>query len=683
MKLLLLQSFSFALALQLLSGCKGTEKPAAENKEERKTLSLQNIDHSVKPGDNFFLFANGNWYDTATILPTESRAGARLEMDFRTKANVKQILESAAASNSAKGTIEQKVGDMYASGMDTTTIEKLGYQPLAPTLAKIESIKDTREMMAFIAEQWNDYHPLLLAQYVAPDDKNSKMNLVVYAQYGLGLPDRDYYFKNDAATMDVVDAYKKYLVRLFMLTGDDSATAVKNTELVFNLEKQLAESHRTNVELRDPQSNYNKMAVADLDKQMPAIGWKTLLNNLRVTTDSVNISQPAYYKKLNQLMQSVPIGTWKAYLRAHSIDNVSPYLSSDFQKANFEYYGKALYGQQQQKPRWERVYGTIDGNLGEALGELYVKKYFSPEAKRKMQELVDNLQKAFAARIDHLDWMSDSSKTKAKEKLFAFDKKVGYPDKWRDYSQVSISRDDWFGNLLSCGRNQYNFDINKIGKPVDQSEWGMTPPTNNAYFNPTYNEIVFPAGILTYPMFDVNADDAMNYGAIGMVIGHEMTHGFDDQGAQYDKNGNLKNWWTKEDYEKFTAKGKQVIDLYNSFTVLDSLHVNGRLTQGENTADIGGIAIAYDAFKLTKEGQDTTKIDGYTPDQRFFLAFAQSWRKKLKDEALRQQVNTDPHSPGNFRVIAPLMNFTPFYIAFDVKEGDKMYVPEDQRIRIW
>lgn len=675
--LLAIAAFSF-----MITGCKNSTKPA-EKTAERKTLSLQNIDASVKPGDDFFQYANGKWLDTATILPTESRAGARLEMDFKTKANIKNILEEAAASNSAKGSVEQKVGDLYASGMDTAAIEKLGYKPVQPFLHQLDSIQNTKQLLQFVASQYTVYNPLLISQFVGPDDKNSRMNLVVYSQSGLGLPDRDYYFKNDAPTKDVVTAYQAYMKKLFMLTGDDDATASKNVSTVYNLEKEMAASHRTNVELRDPQTNYNKFAVSDLDKKMPAIGWKDLLNNLHVNTDSVNLSQPGYYMKLNELLKTTPIATWKTYLRFHLLDDVSGALSNDFVAARFDYYGKALSGQQKMKPRWERMYGVIDGNIGEALGQLYVKKYFSPEAKKRMEELVNNLQKAFEARINKLDWMSDSTKQKAIAKLNTFDKKIAYPDTWRDYSNVSIDRSSYFDNLISCGKNQYNFEVNKVGKPVDRTEWGMTPPTNNAYYNPTYNEIVFPAGILSYPMFDVESDDAMNYGGIGMVIGHEMTHGFDDQGAQYDKDGNLKNWWSKEDYDKFKAKGQQVIDLYSGFTVFDTVHVNGALTQGENTADIGGIEIAYDAFKMTKEGQDTAKIDGFTPDQRFFLSFAQTWRKKLKDEALLQQVKTDPHSPGMYRVRAPLMNCDAFYAAFNVKEGDKMFVPEDKRIRIW
>ncbi len=653
------------------------------SKQETKSLSLVNIDSATRPGDDFYRFANGRWLDSAKIPATESRIGAGLEMYNRTKEHIKVILEEVSKANNTAGSIEQKVGDFYASGMDSAAIEKAGYEPLKPWLKNISEIKDAKGVLQFVAEQITNNNGLLIGQYFGADEKNSTTNIAVYYQAGLGLPDRDYYFKTDAATQAVVKAYQTYMQKIFSLTGDDSATAAKNVTAVYELEKQMAASHRTNVELRDPQSNYNKMAVADLEKKMPVIGWSSLLPLLFVHTDSVNISQPAYYQKLNDLLKTVPADTWKTYLRFHLTNNAAPVLSSDFVKANFEYSGKALSGQQQMKERWERIYRQTDGNLGEALGQLYVKKYFTEDAKKRMLDLVNNLQKAFEARIMKLDWMSDSTKAKAKEKLYAFIKKIGYPDKWKDYSKVIIDKNKFFENLKSCSKNEYNYQVSKVGKPVDRTEWGMTPPTINAYYNPTFNEIVFPAGILQYPMFDADVDDAMNYGGIGMVIGHEMTHGFDDQGAQYDKDGNLKNWWSKEDFAKFKAKGQQVVNLYNSFVVLDSIHINGSLTQGENTADIGGIAIAYDAFKLTKQGKDTAKIDGFTPDQRFFLSYAQCWRRKAKDEALRQQINTDPHSPSKYRVWGPLMSFAPFYAAFNIKEGDKMFVAEKDRVNIW
>ena len=662
-----------------LVSCKENENA----KKDKAVLETTNIDSTVKPGDNFFLYVNGAWIKKAQIPPTETQLGSFLELYNRTKANLHNIVEEAAKGGQPAGSIEQKVGDFYASGMDSATIEKLGYDPVKPYLQQIDAIKDARGIMQFVASQQLEGNGIFMGQSIGADEKNSNMNIASFYQAGLGLPDRDYYFKTDPATQAIVKAYQQYMQKLFTLTGDDSATAVKKMTAVYALEKQLAGSHRTNEDLRDPQSNYHKLAVAALDKQMPVIGWSSQLTAVGIKADSVNIGQPAYFAKLNELLKTAPVDTWKTYLRFHILNDAASALSSDFVNARFEYSGKALNGQQKIKPRWERMVANTDGNLGEALGQLYVKKYFTEEAKKRMQELVNNLQTAFDARISKLDWMTDSTKQKAKEKLHAFLKKIGYPDKWRDYSKVTIDRGKYFENLVSCSKNEYQFQLAKVGKPVDRTEWGMTPPTINAYYNPTFNEIVFPAGILQYPFFDAAADDAINYGGIGMVIGHEMTHGFDDQGAQYDKDGNMKNWWGKEDSIKFKAKSQQVIDLYNGFTILDTVHVKGRLTTGENMADIGGIAIAYDAFKMTKQGQGNEKIDGFTPDQRFFMSFAQIWRSKIKEETQRFHIAVDPHSPPMYRVNGPLMNFAPFYEAFGVKQGDKMFKTETDRIKIW
>ncbi|HSU52020.1 MAG TPA: M13 family metallopeptidase [Segetibacter sp.] len=650
---------------------------------ERNFVKTAYIDSAVKPGDNFFRYVNGHWLDTVAIPPTETSMGSFLELYNRTKNHLKLILDSVSSTSQSKGSIEQKVGDFYGSGMDTATIEKRGYDPIKPLLQQINGLTDAKSIMQFEAQRHKEGFSYIAAMGVSPDEKNSSMNIAVFYQTGIGLPDRDYYFKNDAATTAIQEAYKKYMQQIFTMTGYDSVTAHKKMEAVYDLEKKLAESHRTRVQLRDPQSNYNKSAVADLNKQMPVFGWSSFLENIDAKTDSVNIGQPAYYVKLNNLLQTIPIDTWKSFYHFHLADDAASYLTSAFVNAKFDYYNRAINGQQQIKPRWERVYGATDALLGEALGKLYVEKYFTEDAKKRMLDLVSNLQKSFEEHINHLDWMSAETKVKAKDKLYAFIKKIGFPDKWRDYSKVNIDRAKYFENVLSANKNEHEYQLSKLNKPVDKTEWGMTPPTINAYYNPTFNEIVFPAGILQFPFFDPEADDAINYGGIGMVIGHEMTHGFDDQGAQYDKDGNLKNWWAKEDSVKFVAKSKSVIDLYNTFTVLDSLHVNGSLTTGENMADIGGIAIAYDAFKLTKQGKDTTKIDGFTPNQRFFISLAQIWRSKYKDQSVRLRINTDPHSPAEFRVNGPLQNFTPFYAAFDVKPGDKMYLPEDKRIKIW
>ncbi|MFT7164688.1 MAG: putative endopeptidase, partial [Flavobacterium sp.] len=427
---------------------------------------------------------------------------------------------------------------------------------------------------------------------------------------------------------------------------------------------------------------YNKMAVTDLAKRHTNIGWSNFLNKLGAQTDSIDVGQPAYYDALNILLKTIPITNWKVYLRANSIERYADHLSKPFVDAAFEY-TKVLSGQAVQKSRGEKMVYAVDNYLGEALGQLYVKKYFSEDAKKRMLLLVNNLQKAYAARIDKLEWMSYGTKEKAKEKLFAITKKIGYPVKWKDYRNVHISRDSYFENIVSAAAAANQRQLAKLDKAVDKSEWFTTPSTVTAYNNPTANEIVFPAGILQPPYFDNNADDALNYGGIGMVIGHELTHTFDDQGAQYDKNGNLKNWWTKDDYKKFKFRIQQVIDLYSTYTVLDSLHINGAMTVGENTADIAGIAVAYDAFKMTKEGQDSTKIGGFTPDQRFFLSIAKIWRVKMKDEFLRLWINNNPHSPPSWRVNGPLMNTLPFYEAFNVKPGDKMFLEKKDRITIW
>jgi putative endopeptidase len=649
----------------------------------RKFIDAANFDSTVKPGDNFFLFVNGKWLKSAVIPPTETNIGSFQDLYTQTKANLRSILDAVSKTGQVPGSIEQKVGDLYASGMDSAFIESQGYEPLKTYIRQIENLTDAKSIMNLEADRFKENHSYVASMIIGPDQKNSSLNIANFQQTGLGLPDRDYYFKTDPATKAIQNAYLIYMRKIFFLTGDDSLKAAEKAAAVYELEKQMAESHRNNIELRDPQSNYNKLAVSYLDRKMPSIGWSAFTRNLGIQTDSLNISQPAYYSKLDGLLKSVSIDVWKAYYKFHIMDDAAPYLSRAFVNARFDYSGKALSGQQKIKPRWERIYVVVDNNLGDALGQLYVKKYFTEEAKNRMLEMVNNLQIAFANRIDKLDWMGDSTKQISKDKLHAFLKKIGYPDKWKDYGKVTIDKRSYFENLVSCSKNEYQYQISKMGKPVDKNEWNLTAPTINAFYNPTLNDIVFPAGILQFPFFDLSADDAVNYGGIGMVIGHEMTHGFDDQGAQFDKDGNLKNWWARQDSVQFVNKSKKVIKLYDGFTILDTVHVKGALTTGENMADIGGLAIAYDAFKMTKQGRDSARTDGWTPDQRFFLSFGQIWRDKNKEELDRLFVNTDPHSPAMYRVEGPLMNFTPFYTAFDVKPGDKMYVPDSSRIKIW
>lgn len=665
-----------SLALLLAAGC----KQAADT--DTKRVVLTGIDASKKPGDDFFMYVNSIWYDTAQIPASQSGVGAYSFLNYPQRIRLQAILDSVSRSNNVAGSIEQKVGDFYAAGMDTMAIDKLGYEPIKPVLASIDAVTDVLSLLKLVVAEQKTGDGSIIGFTVGPDDKQSTINIAQFYQTGIGLPERDYYFKTDSSTLKIQNAYTKYLTSLFELTGTDTTTAAKNATVAYEIEKQLASAHRTNIELRDVKANYNKLAVAELSKKHPNLNWATLLNDLGAKVDSVNVGQPAYYDKLNTMLKSVPINDWKVYLKANALTTYSNFLSQPFADASFKY-TKILTGQAVKKTRAEEMTQAVDRSLGHALAQLYVKKYFPEDAKKRMTVLVDNLKKAFEARITKLDWMSDSTKAKAKEKLYAFTQKIGYPDKWRDYSNVEVKRAAYFENRLSANKNDYGYSLAKLGQPVDRTEWLTTPPTVTAYNNPPMNEIVFPAGILQSPYFDVYADDALNYGGIGMVIGHEITHSFDDQGAQYDKAGNVTDWWTKTDYEKFKARTKQVIDQYNLLTVLDSMHVKGALTVGENTADIAGVAIAYDAFKMTAQGKDTTKLDGFTPDQRFFISIARIWRVKTTDEFMRMYVNTNPHSPARWRVNAPLMNFTPFYNAFNLKPGDKMYKPENERITVW
>lgn len=651
--------------------------------DHRKSfVDVAGIYTSIKPGDNFFRFVNGRWYDTAKIASDQSGVGSYSFMNIPQKLLLQNILDSVSKTNNTMGSVEQKVGDFYASGMDLATINQRGYQPIKQILTRIDAIDNIPSLIKFVAAEIKTGNYLIISFGIGPDNKNSNINIAHAYQTGIGLPERDYYFKTDSATLHIQQAYKKYMRTLFQLTGNDPATAARYADLTYGIEKQNAASHKTNIELRDIDANYHKVAIAAISKTEPNIGWPALLADLGAVTDSIDMAQPAYYEQLNGLLKTISISDWKVYLKATTLENYAETLSKPFTDASFEF-NKALSGQATQKSRRQIMTENVDSFLGQALGQLYVKRYFNEDAKKRVLILVNNLQKSFENRINHLDWMSDSTKQKAKEKLYAITKKIGYPDKWHNYDGVQINRSKYFENVLSLNQNSYNIQLARLNRAVDKTEWSTTPSTVTAYYNPAFNEVVFPAGILQFPYFDFSADDAINYGGIGMVIGHEMTHAFDDQGAQFDKNGNVKNWWTKEDYQKFRQRTKQVAELYSSFTVLDTVHIKGALTLGENTADNGGIAIAYDAFKMTDQGKGDLKIDGFTPDQRFFLSIARIWRVKTRDAFLRTYVNTNPHSPAMWRVNGPLMNFAPFYKAFNVQPGDKNYKSEDKRIKIW
>lgn len=670
----------FLIALLALAACTA-KSPEQNDAEVRQFIDLAGLDSTISPGDNFFMHVNGKWYNSVEIDPDQVGVGSYSYLNIPQRKLLETILEEVSSTTHPKGSIEQKVGDFYASGMDTTAIDTRGAEPILPILTQIDQIRNLKELEDFLVAEIKYNNQLLIGLRISPDDQNSTINIIHLSQTGLGLPDRDYYFKTDSSTLGIQKAYQTYLATLFVMAGEQEEKAKSVAKKVYELEKQLAESHKTRIERRVVKENYHKVAVADLDKKHAQLSWKSIFDQLGLKADSLDIRQPAYYDKVNELLKSQPLEDWKAYLKAQTLVANANYLSTPFRNAAFEY-NKVVSGQSKQLTRAQQMVQQVDQNLGFDLGQLYVKKYFNEAAKQRVLDLVNNLQKAFEQRINQLDWMSDSTKTQAKEKLYAITKKIGYPDKWREYP-VEINRETYFENVLALRKNEAEYQFKKLGKTPDKTEWGTTPSTVTAYYNPSLNEIVFPAGILQYPYFDQNADDAINYGGIGMVIGHELTHAFDDQGAQFDKDGNLKNWWTKADYEKFKAKTQLLIDRYDSFTVLDSVHLKGAMTIGENTADNGGIYIAYDAFKLTKQGQDTAKIDGFTPDQRFSYSIARIWRVKVRDEYMRTYVNTNSHSPAMWRVNGPLMNFDPFYAAYGIKPGDKNYKAPEERIKIW
>lgn len=669
-------------ALLAFAGCKSS---SPDNVAEKRTVFFDSkgMDTAVTPGDNFFAYANGGWTKATKIPDDQSGWGSFYTLHEENQNKLKAILEEAASKkDAAKGSAEQKVGDYYASGMDTVELEKKGYEPLKPAMQKIAAVKDYKELVKLLAEGYADGDGDMFGFYIGPDDKNSTKNIAALTQSGLTLPEKDYYFKNDPTTVEQRKQMVEYATKLFKLTGNDSMTASKKAADILKLETEIAKSHLAPVDLRDPVKNYNKITLAELEKLSPNVGWAAAFGKMGINPDSINVSQPKYFAALSNLLASQPIDMWKSKIEFDYISGNAAELSKIFRDASFNF-NKIFSGQKVQKDRWKTMVGNTDGSLRDLASQLFVKKYFTAEAKKRMDELVNNLQIAFKSRIEKLDWMSDSTRKIALVKLNTIIKKIGYPDKWKSFDDVEISRDNYFANNRSVSKHFYKEMISKMGKPVDKTEWGMTPYTVNAYYNPSFNEIVFPAGILQFPFFDADADDAINYGGIGMVIGHEITHGFDDQGRQYDAEGNLKDWWTAGDAKKFESKIGEVEKQYNSYVILDTMHLDGKLTLGENLADLGGIAIAYDAFKMTAQGKGNEKIDGFTPDQRFFLGFAQVWRIMVRPEMMRVRVTTDPHSPAMFRINGPLSNFEPFYAAFNIKEGDKMYKKPEQRAKVW
>lgn len=643
------------------------------------------IDSSISPAENFFLFANNNWFKQNPIPGTKNSVGIFRTIQDTVNSQVRQICEkSAALSNSKKGSKEQMIGDYYFSGMDTNNIEKNGLSALIPTINKINGIKNGADMAMVVADLHKIGCNALFYFRVGTDDKNSAMNASFLYQGGIGLPDREYYFSNTGENANIRAAYVKHIQKMFELSKLSTQKDVGTR--IFNIEKNLALASRKLEDTRDPYKNYNKISNADLVNKYAAIDFKTLYASMKLSgADSTIVGQPEFFEALNKNLKTISVDDWKLYLQWKLLSNYAEYLNSEIDAENFNFYGKTLSGRKSQRPRWERIVEDTNGSLGELIGQIYVKEYLPKGTKEKLLEIGENIRTVYAEHIKNLDWMSAQTKEKALSKLQKVNMKVGYPDKWKDMSSISISRNNYAENAMAVRMWEFNEMIKKNGKPVDKSEWGMTPQTYNAYYDPTFNEICVPACNIIVPGFEGRMpDDAILYGIIGgSTFGHELTHGFDDQGSQYDETGNLRDWWTKEDREKFKAKTKLIVEQYSGYTVLNGLKVNGDATQGENIADLGGTIMGYEAFKKTKQGQSTELIGGYTPDQRFFLGYAYAWMMMYTKETLEQRIMSDVHSPAEFRVNGVVANMPEFHKAFGVKAGDAMHRADSVLVKIW
>lgn len=648
-------------------------------------IDLANLDTTTLPGMSFYQYACGGWIKSHPLTDEYSSFGSFNVLHENSQEQLKGLIaELAAKEDNAPGSIAQKVGDLYNIAMDSVKLNAEGFTPIKEELAAIEALKDKKEVYAFLAEiQKKGIRPYFTL-YVGADDMNSSMNIVQTYQGGLGMGQRDYYLENDEQTKNIRDKYQEHVAKMFRLVGFDEAAAQKAVKAVMNIETRLAKSSRSQVELRDPQANYNKKEVEALKKEIPSFDWDTYftLSGLQGLKE-VNVGQPDAMKEVAELIDTVPLEEQKLYFQWNLINNAASFLSDEFVEQDFDFYSRTMSGKKEMRPRWKRAVSTIDGTLGEAVGQMYVEKYFSAAAKERMVTLVKNLQASLGERIKGLEWMSDQTKEKALEKLAAFRVKIGYPDKWKDYSALEIKNDSYWANIERANQWGYDEMIAKAGKPVDRDEWLMTPQTVNAYYNPTTNEICFPAAILQPPFFNMEADDAANYGAIGVVIGHEMTHGFDDQGRQYDKDGNLKDWWTEEDAKKFEERAQVMVNFFDSIEVAPGVHANGRLTLGENIADHGGLQVAFQAFKKAMETNPLGEVDGFTPEQRFFLAYANVWAGNIRPEEILRLTKIDPHSLGKWRVDGALPHIDSWYAAFNITEKDSLFVPRNERVVIW
>ncbi|MDQ3388100.1 MAG: peptidase M13 [Gemmatimonadota bacterium] len=676
------------LALCLLAGALSgellaqtpTKNPAASG---QLGIDRANFDANFRPQDDFYRYVNGSWLRNMEIPADRARHGSFDELRVQSETALRGLIEAAAAeTNRAPGSDEQKVGDLYLSFMDTARIESLGVKPLRPAIRRIASVQNRSELPNLFSELQRQGVQTPFSFSVGQDGKQATRYIAYLSQSGLGLPDRDYYLKEDAKFAETRTAYHEYIETLFRLAAlRDPAGAARN---IIALETRFAENHWERARNRDREATYNLRSVAELEQATPGFSWSGFLAAAdAAATPAVIVRQPDYLQAMDRILTETPLETIKQYQTFKLLDDAAPFLSSPFVNAHFAFRGKTLSGAPEMRPRWNRGVGVVEGVLGEVAGRMYVEQNFAPEKKVRMQELVANLRTAFSEGIDDLEWMSPATRAEAKGKLAKFNVKIGYPDEWRDYSAMQVERDDLHGNLERASHFRYDRMVDRLGQPIARGEWGMTPQTVNAYYSSTMNEIVFPAAILQPPFFDFAADDAVNYGAIGAVIGHEISHGFDDQGSRSDGDGNLRDWWSPEDAGAFKSRTDALVEQYGAFTPLEGMNVNGRLTVGENIGDLSGLAVAYRAYRNSLGGREAPVIDGFTGDQRFFMGWAQIWRSKYREEALRNQLMTDSHSPGEYRTNGILRNMPAFYAAFGVTEGDGMYLPPEKRVKIW
>lgn len=672
-----------AAGLMVLAGC-GNKAQKTDEQSSCKSVNLANLDTTVTAGTDFYQYACGGWMKEHPLKPEFSRYGVFEQLMETNREQLRALVEELKTTPQEEGSVAQKIGMLYELALDSVKTNEEGFEPVKEELVAIRDLGTKAELSKMVANLHKEGITPFFALYVGADEKNSSMNIVQLYQAGLGMGDRDYYLQNDETFNKIREAYKAYISRLFVLAGHSPEQADAAVAAVMNVENGIAKISFSREEMRDSQKNYNKVSCADFMKSNDALDWNAYFSAMGLDSiPELDAKQFVYYKKLGDFLKKVSLDDQKFYLAFNLLSAAAPYLSDNFVNANFDFYGKTMSGKQVLEQRWKRALSTVNGALGEAVGQMYVAKYFPASSKDKMLTLVGNLQKALGERINALEWMGDSTKLKAQEKLAAFTVKIGYPDKWRDYSALEIKQDSYWANVRRSSIFEMEYMLADAGKPVDKSRWYMTPQTINAYYNPTTNEICFPAAILQPPFFDPEADDAINYGAIGVVIGHEMTHGFDDQGRNYDKEGNLTDWWTAEDAARFTERADKLVAQYNNIIVLDTMHANGSYTLGENIADQGGLLISHQAYLNSLQGQTPAVIDGFTSEQRFYLGYATLWAQNIRDEEIVRLTKMDPHSLGKWRVNAALKNIDAFYEAFGIKEGDAMYMRPADRVNIW